>query len=200
MSATRISDLGAARRRADAQRSIDAIVEAARAVLGERPNASMEEIAAAAGVTRQTVYAHFPSRDALIMAVVHSVRDEGLAMLEAAGLDDMPPVDAMRAFLRISWQLIERFAVLFEPMLARISQLKSEQSHHGVDVVIERIVRRGLASGDFDSTLPVDWLAAAAHTLGHMAADQVFSGKLTNADAAALLETSILQLYGADTD
>ena len=48
------------RRRSDAQRSIDAIVSGARTLLGRRPDASMEEVATAAGLTRQTVYAHFP--------------------------------------------------------------------------------------------------------------------------------------------
>ena len=88
------------RRRADAQRSIDAIVSGARTLLNERPDASMEEIAAAADVTRQTVYAHFPSRDVLIAAVVNAERAEGLAALDAARLDRLPPVDALRRFLR----------------------------------------------------------------------------------------------------
>jgi AcrR family transcriptional regulator len=196
MAATVVSS--ARPRRADAQRSIDAIVGAARTVLGERPDASMEEIAAAAGTTRQTVYAHFPSRDALIVAVVHSIRDEGLAALEAAGLDELDPVEAMRTFLRISWQLLERCTVLLEPMMSRISEIKSEESHHGVALVIERIVRRGQESGDFDHRLPVDWLVAAIHGLGHTAAEQILAGKLSTAESAALLETSVLQLCGTD--
>ena len=63
-------------RRSDARRSIDAILNAARIVLGERSDASMEEIATAAGVTRQTVYAHFPSRDALIAALIHAAAEQ----------------------------------------------------------------------------------------------------------------------------
>ena len=58
------------RRRADARRSIEAIVSAARVLFSERPDASMEDVAAAAGLARQTVYAHFTSREALIHAVV----------------------------------------------------------------------------------------------------------------------------------
>jgi AcrR family transcriptional regulator len=198
MAATLASEAGVRPRRADAQRSIDAIVRAARAVLGERPDASMEDIAAAAGTTRQTVYAHFPSRDALIVAVVGSIRDEGLAALDAAGLDELDPVEAMRAFLRISWQLLERCAVLLEPVLSRISEVKTEESHHGVALVIERIVRRGQESGDFDDRLPVDWLVPAIHGLGHTAAEQILTGKLSAAESAALLETSVLQLCGAE--
>jgi AcrR family transcriptional regulator len=200
MAATLVPDSNARPRRADAQRSIDAIVRAARAVLGERPDASMEEIAAAAGTTRQTVYAHFPSRDALIIAVVHSIRDEGLAALETAGLDELPPTEAMRAFLQISWQLLERCAVLLEPMLSRISETKTEESRRGVVLVIGRIVSRGQESGDFDHRLPVDWLVAAVHGLAHTAAEQVLTGKLSTAEAAALLESSVLQLCGVDLD
>jgi hypothetical protein len=91
------------RRRADARRSIDAILNAARTVLAERPDASMEDIAAAAGVTRQTVYAHFPSRDALIAALLHAAGAETLAAIDAARLDTAPPADALRQFLDIGW-------------------------------------------------------------------------------------------------
>ena len=45
--------------RADAERSIAAILDAAVQVLADRPEAGMGEIAKAAGVARQTVYAHF---------------------------------------------------------------------------------------------------------------------------------------------
>ncbi len=107
------------RRRSDARRSIDAIIGAARTVLGERPDASMEEIAVAAGVTRQTVYAHFPSRDALIAALLHAAGTETLAAIDAARLDTAPPADALRQFLDIGWQLIRRYPFLLAPALTR---------------------------------------------------------------------------------
>lgn len=197
MSVTLDPGATARRRRADAQRSIEAIVGAARRILSERPEASMEEIAACAGVTRQTVYAHFPSRDALIVAVVHSIRDEGLATLEAAGLDNLAPVEAMRKFLTIRWQLVERSAVLLEPMLNRMPTAKNAEAHRGVTVMIERIIARGQESGDFDRNRPLAWLVEATHSLGHVAAAQVVAGKLTTAEAAALLEVSIFQICGA---
>ena len=54
------------RRRADAERNIEAILDAALARLGRDPSASMTEIAKAAGVGRVTLYGHFPSREALV--------------------------------------------------------------------------------------------------------------------------------------
>src|SRR5579859_7099055 len=103
--------------RSDARRSIDAILKAARTVLGERPNASMEEIAAAAGVTRQTVYAHFPSRDALIAALIDAAGAETVAVIDAARLDTLPPADALRQYLDIGWELIRRNPHLLGPAL-----------------------------------------------------------------------------------
>ena len=51
------------RRRADAERNIASILEAAVEALASDPDASMAEIARRAGVVRATIYMHFPTRD-----------------------------------------------------------------------------------------------------------------------------------------
>src|SRR3954468_1405487 len=61
---------GQRRRRSDADRSVQAILEAALEALAGDPDASMAEIARRAGVVRATIYAHFPARDALLDAVM----------------------------------------------------------------------------------------------------------------------------------
>jgi len=185
-------------RRADAQRSITAIVEAARVVLGERPDASMEDLAGAAGVTRQTVYAHFPSRDALIAAVFDAAVAEGLAAIEAANLDAAPPLVAIACFLDISWQLLRRYPLLLDPTFARIRGSDGHDPHRAVTGFLERLVRRGQRSGDFDRGLPATWLVAATLTLGHAAADEIATGRLTTARAGRVLEDSVVRLYGID--
>ncbi len=184
------------RRRSDARRSIDAIISAARTVLGERPDASMEDIAAAAGVTRQTVYVHFPSRDALIAALLHALGTETVATIDAAGLDTAPPAEALRRFLDIGWQLIRDNHFLLGPALTR-DPPGSNDPHHAGTAQLERIIRRGQLADDFDRTLPAAWLAVAIIGLVRTAAEQVAAGRLTTSKAAALALDSTLRLCGA---
>ena len=185
------------RRRSDARRSIDAILNAARTVLGERPDASMGDIAAAAGVTRQTVYAHFPSRDVLIVALIEAARAEGLAAIDAAGVDTARPADALGQFLDISWQLLRRYPLLFDPALNRIPRLDGSDPHLAVTAQLEKLIRRGQHAGDFDRAPSASWVAAAILALGHTAAEQVDAGRLTTSKAAAMLLDSTLRLCGA---
>ncbi|MBF4762836.1 TetR/AcrR family transcriptional regulator [Nocardioides islandensis] len=59
--------------RADAQRNRDRIVEVARVVFRERGyDASLDDIAKKAGVGPGTLYRHFPTRDALLDAVMQA--------------------------------------------------------------------------------------------------------------------------------
>ncbi|HKE75547.1 MAG TPA: helix-turn-helix domain-containing protein [Acidimicrobiales bacterium] len=185
------------RRRSDARRSIDAILAAARTLLGERPDASMEEIATAAGVTRQTVYAHFPSRDTLVAALLHAVGAETLAAMDAAGLDTAAPADALRQWLDIGWQLIRGYPFLLGPALAQSPQPGDAATHQAGTDRLERIIRRGQRAGDFDTTLPTAWLADAIVGLIRTAAEQVAAGRLTTDDAAPMVLDSALRLCGA---
>jgi len=184
------------RRRSDARRSIDAILKAARVVLDGRPDASMEEIAATAGVTRQTVYAHFPSRDALIEALIRTAGAETLAAIDAARLEAIPPTDALRQFLDIGWELIRLNSHLLIPALTQ-NPPGSSEPHDAGTARLEQIIRRGQQSGDFDPTLPATWLTAAVVGLFRAASEQVAAGVITTSKAAALVVESSLKLCRA---
>jgi AcrR family transcriptional regulator len=186
------------RRRSDARRSIDAILSAARTVLGERPDAGMEEIATSAGVSRQTVYAHFPSRDALVEALIQTAGDETLAAIDAARLNTIAPPEALRQFLEIGWALIRRDPYLLVPALSR-NPPGSGERHDGGTARLEQIIRRGQHSGDFDPALPATWLTAAVIGLFRAASDQVAAGRLTTSKAAAMALDGALRLCGAAT-
>jgi AcrR family transcriptional regulator len=179
------------RRRADARRSVAAILGSARPLLAADAEASIEEIAVAAGVSRQTVYAHFPSRDALVSAVIDVERAEGLAALEAAHLDELPALDALRRFLDISWEIAARLPLVLSPDVVKTP------GHDLVGSQLQRIVQRGQDSGDLDDALPASWLTAAIFGLGHCAGEEISAGRLTRRAAGDVLLQSVLRLCGA---
>lgn len=85
--------------RRDAVRNDRLVLEAALAVFGERgPNASMEEIAARAGVGVGTIYRRFAGKEALLEALAVRFRAEMReAMTAAIGADD--PERGLERFL-----------------------------------------------------------------------------------------------------
>lgn len=188
-------------RRADAERSVSAILNGAIRVLATRPDAAISDIAEAAGVTRQTVYAHFPSRETLLNAVIDHVTAEITAAIDAAELDEGAPVDALVRYLTTSWRALERY-----PLLLHVSP-PSAGGHADAERLdpildrLKRLVTRGKRVGAFDRRLPTMWLVTTTIVLAHAAGEEVGAGRMTSEDAIDALQHSVLRLYGvANTD
>jgi AcrR family transcriptional regulator len=86
-----------------------AILQAATGTLNANPGASVEDIARAAGVSRQTVYAHFPTREALLDAVIEHATAEVTAAFDAPEPDNLPPSAALVRLLGTGWQVTARY-------------------------------------------------------------------------------------------
>ena len=69
------TETGGRRRRADAESNFTRIIEVAGELLQLDPDTSVDEIAAAAGVSRATVYRHFRSRLELVSAARQQIRE-----------------------------------------------------------------------------------------------------------------------------
>ncbi|WP_329333924.1 TetR/AcrR family transcriptional regulator [Streptomyces sp. NBC_00663] len=81
--------------RADAERSVRAILEAAERVLAEDAGASTEQIAEAAGLTRITVHRRFANRQALLEALAVSAKQQLIDAIEDARPDAAPALVAL---------------------------------------------------------------------------------------------------------
>ena len=99
-------DAAQPRRRADARRNVDALLEAAKTVFATSGvDAPAKEITDLAGVGVGTLYRHFPQRADLVKAVVESgidaVADAGPALLAAH-----EPVEALTRWVRRFTELL----------------------------------------------------------------------------------------------
>jgi AcrR family transcriptional regulator len=186
-----------ARRRADAERSIAAILDAAVEVLSASPAASMEEIAQAAGVSRQTVYAHFLSREALLRAVQDRAVTDTVAAIDAAELDEGPPVAALERLVSAGWKTLERYPLLMD-LRVPLTPKEEHDLHRPILERLERLIRRGQRARAFDRRLPPAWLLASYLALSHAAAEEVHAGRLDADDAARSLGRSIPRVFGVD--
>ncbi|MEV5898392.1 helix-turn-helix domain-containing protein [Streptomyces sp. NPDC052127] len=81
--------------RADAERSVRAILEAAERVLAQDAGASMEQIAEAAGLTRITVHRRFANRQALLEALAVAAKQQLIDAIEEARPDSAPALVAL---------------------------------------------------------------------------------------------------------
>jgi AcrR family transcriptional regulator len=184
-------------RRADAERSIAAILDAAIELLAERPDASIGDIAAAAGVVRQTVYAHYDSRAALLSAVAARALARTLAAIDAAAPETGPPAEALERLTEAWWHTVARHARVLQALGPAFATSEEVHDFHAPILErVERLIERGQQAGDFDRELPVAWVAAAFLGLMHTAAEAVAAGRLTHDEADHALRRSVPRVFG----
>jgi AcrR family transcriptional regulator len=183
------------RRRADAERSIEAIVEAALACFAESPDPSMSEIARGAGVGRVTLYAHFPSLGAVLEAVLDRTMGEAARTLHGERPDEGPAPEALARLLRAGWRILDRHRTVAAAAMRHLPPERLRAGHDPMMRVVERIVARGQAEGAFRSDAPAAWLAAVCYSLVHTAAQEVDAGRLAPADAPRVLESTLLSAF-----
>jgi AcrR family transcriptional regulator len=185
------------RRRADAERNVNTILDAATKLLGRRPEAGMDEIAADAGVSRQTIYAHFGSRQGLLDLVAERAVSKVVAAMDALDLDQGTAADALRRWLETAWRLLARDPGL---LLPAATPDREESRYERVTGPLLALIQRGKDSGEFDSRFPAEWLLLATAVLGHAAGEEVAAHRMTARDAGRAFTTGVLRVFGVDAD
>jgi TetR/AcrR family transcriptional regulator, mexCD-oprJ operon repressor len=178
-------------RRADARRNVEKILEAAVATLSRNPEASVSEIAQAAGVGRVTLYGHFGSREALIEAALTRVLDEGDQVLEVLDLSG-DPREALRTLIESGWLLTARAGAVLEAARKTLPPGRIQELHFKAAQRVEDLIRRGQSEGVFRADLPASWLTSAMHHVMKGAAVEVSMGRLDSADAPRFISEIVL--------
>jgi len=167
------------------------ILDVARELLGRRPEASMAEVAAAAGVVRRTVYGYFPARTDLVRTLATAAVDEMTAVLGRVDLPDAPADEVWARFVVELWPLTHRYRVL---LALRRGEYGADIHAvlRSVDAELAELVGRGQGTGVFGTHLPPEALARLSSAAVFAIADD---RRLDPAlDARAAVVTSLLVL------
>jgi AcrR family transcriptional regulator len=180
------------RRRADAERNIQAIIDAALEALASDPDVSMAEIARRAGVVRATIYMHFPTREALLDAVMDNAVAQVAEATRAAEPTQGEPEEALERVLRATWQKLSDFQTLLEINTSRLSAKELHRRHQPVMTQFVPLIERGQEKGVFRRDVPVAWHLAMIRAIAHAASAEARSGRIpASAVEAAMVSTAL---------
>jgi TetR/AcrR family transcriptional regulator, mexCD-oprJ operon repressor len=178
-----------------ADRNAEAILDAAEELLRADGHASISAVAALAGVSRVTVYAHFPTWQALLEAAVQRAVGRVMAALESAHLNQGPPTQALGRMLAAAWQHLAHYQAMAQAVSELLSPEAVARTHQAAHESIGALLERGMADGSFRTDLPAAWLATACIALIHACADSVRAGTIGRGDAERILRTSVHDLF-----
>ncbi|MET9494432.1 TetR/AcrR family transcriptional regulator [Streptomyces sp. NPDC006552] len=187
----------AARRplRADTERTVRTILEAAERVLAVNPAATMEQLARAAGVARTTVHRRFATREALVDELTGWAARQFAAAVDSAHPDAAPPLVALYQVtvnvlrVKTDWAFaMDRAGDEAHPEAARI--------HTEVRAACVSLFRRAQEAGVLRADIDLDWTRRVYYALIHEAAKEGAEGGSTDALATRVVDTL---LRGAGT-
>ena len=186
----------ARKRRADAERSISSIIDAALEALSSDPDASMAEIARRAGVVRATVYMHFPTRESLLDAVMEHAVGQVAQATGSAEPTQGEPEEALERVLRATWHKLSDFHTLLAINTGRLSAQELHRRHQPVMTLFVPLIERGQEKGVFRSDVPVAWHLAMIRAIAHAASAEVRSGRIEESSVEDAMIATALNAVG----
>ena len=117
---------------------------AARLFAVEGEQASMNDVAAAAGVARATVYRYFPNRQSLLDELAHAAVSDADARLVSGRIDEVAPEEGIARAVRALVDVGDPFVLLARERV-RSDPVRFERS---VIQPLRQLFERGQAAGD----------------------------------------------------
>ena len=184
-------------RRATAQRNAASILDAAERLMARRTPLSIVAIAAEAGVSRPTLYAHYRSIPEIVEAAVERSVVASLAAFEEARPQDGPADEALLRMAEASWRQLGRHEALARGAAEHLPAGAAHRSHRAMLAPLQALVDRGRREGAFRTDLPADWLVSLYFALLHGAQEHAAGHDTDRAQALELLRTSLADLFTA---
>ena len=149
--------------RADARRNYERLLACAHEAFTERgAEASLEDIARRAGVGIGTLYRHFPTRDALLVALL-SERLRGLATYAEDVLDQQEPGEAVANWIRATCAHGQTYRGLAMSLMSQA--LEFDEACAAAQAAGDRLLARAQQTGRVRPDISRAHLVALVHGL-----------------------------------
>jgi AcrR family transcriptional regulator len=178
-----VSDVSTRPLRADAERTVRTILEAAERVLTRDPAATMEEIAAAAGVARTTVHRRFSTREGLIASLASWASRQLEAAVDEARPDTAPPLVALYQATTNVLRVKSSWGFAMDTALAKVGEVEEIQCR--ILDTCDRLFRRLRDSGALRADVDPVWARRVYYALIHEACQDVGTESGPDADTLA---------------
>jgi AcrR family transcriptional regulator len=132
--------------RSDAQENRERLLAVARDAFERSPGISLNQIAQQAGVGPGTLYRHFPTREALVLAVYRQEVDDLLASAPAL-LSRAAPLDALRVWTMDLVRAMRRKHGLGDALSPSAAHAVTEATYDPVLAVLTSMLDAGKADG-----------------------------------------------------
>jgi TetR/AcrR family transcriptional regulator of autoinduction and epiphytic fitness len=178
--------------RHDERSNRDRILTAAIETYARDPEASIGDIAKAAGVVRRTVYGYFENRRALIMGIADQVAaDLATSVPDVADLPEDPAL-ALAVFTLMTWPVGNRYRVLLEVARKELGEQRILELIEPARQPSLAITEDGQARGVFSSYLPASSLVALSDAATMTIIEEANKGVIAN-PGQALATISLVQ-------
>jgi AcrR family transcriptional regulator len=179
--------------RADAERNRRLIVDTALGLFRVNRAVTIDDVVEASGLSRTTVFRHFRRRDELLLAVCLEVSTTVEERLDAAPLESLDPLTALKFLTHTAVELADQFGVVLSVQLDLEVfpevWVRFESLHERCRLVCERAQQSGLLRSDVSS----QWLAAVYYGLVQALFDCLVRGTVTATGADELLFNQFVQ-------
>jgi AcrR family transcriptional regulator len=151
------------------------VLEAAWRLIGERGDASVSllEIAAASGVSRQTLYVNFGNRAGLLLAMVahRDASSPELARMKRA-IAETPEEDVVEAMVRAWFKYVPivysvshalQAAAATDEDARKAWESRMALLHGGIQAMLQRVKAKGLLAPGWTAAAAADWLHHLVH-------------------------------------
>lgn len=174
------------------QKSRAAIIDASIQLLLSNPDASMSEIALAAGVGRATLYRHYETRSELLNELVMLCLEETDLALQPIKEQGLRGLEAIVRSIDLIAPLTDRFRFLMNASgLTTLDRRVTRRYQQQLDELVG-YVEEAKQTGDIAQTLPTAWVVASYDALLNAAWMLVQQGTLSSCDATEAFKASFV--------